>query len=251
MSGRGLRSSCRPGAMQRSMIPGRAGGVGPRKPGSVVILPALKALRVDRLDAVIISHADADNASGVHTVMEAMPVARVLVSESSRSDRLLHAALCRAADGWTWDGVSFRILHPFPRDRGSRNDRSCVLAIGGSGGGVLLLGDVESGGASLLVDRFGAALAAEVLIVPHHGSISSSTAAFADAVRPSFAVVSAGYRNRYGFPHVQVVARYRNRGARVLNTARQGGVSLEIRRHEIRVSTNRESGWDFWRSRGG
>lgn len=132
---------------------------GASEAGSVVILPALKALRVDRLDAVIISHADADHASGVHTVMEAMPVARVLVSESSRSDRLPHAALCRAADGWTWDGVSFRILHPFPRDRGSRNDRSCVLAIGGSGGGALLPGDVESGGESLLVDRYGAALA--------------------------------------------------------------------------------------------
>ncbi|MCZ6770386.1 MAG: DNA internalization-related competence protein ComEC/Rec2 [Proteobacteria bacterium] len=224
---------------------------GPSEAGSVVILPALKALGVDRLDAVIISHADADHASGAHAVIEAMPVQRILVSESHRSDPLPHAALCRAADGWTWDGVSFRILHPFPRDQGSRNDRSCVLAIDGSGGGALLPGDVESGGESLLLDRYGAALAAEILIVPHHGSISSSTAAFADAVRPAFAVVSAGYRNRYGFPHAQVVARYRNRGARVLNTAKQGAVRLEVGRHAIRVSTYRESGWGFWRSGGG
>ena len=106
-------------------------------------------------------------------------------------------------------------------------------------------------GESLLLDRYGAALAAEVLIVPHHGSVSSSTAAFADAVRPAFAVVSAGYRNRYGFPHGRVVARYRNRGARMLNTARQGAISIEVGRHAIRVTTYRESGWGFWRSGGG
>ena len=215
-----------------------------------MIVPGLMALRVARLDALIVSHADADadadHASGAAVVLQRFPTARVLVQQRAESA----AGLCSAPDAWLWDGVEFRLLHPFPQDEGSRNDRSCVLAITGRNGGALLPGDVELAGETLLGSRYGSELAADVLIVPHHGSRTSSSAAFVARVAPRYAVVSAGYRNRYGFPHPDVVARYRDIGAEVLNTAEQGALTVELRSDGIHVDAYRVSGWGFWRRLG-
>ncbi len=211
--------------------------------GSEVIVPALKALRVGRLDALIISHADADHASGAAAVLNLIPTTRVFVAERAGVGR----DLCRAPDMWRWDGVVFRMLHPFPGDAGSRNDRSCVLAIGGRGGRALLPGDVESTGEALLRTRYGHALAADIVIVPHHGSRTSSSSAFVAAVGPRYALVSAGYRNRYGFPNPEVIARYLEVGAEVLSTADSGALTVEVRADGIQVDAYRLSSWGFWR----
>ena len=218
--------------------------------GSEVVVPALKALRIGRLDALIISHADADHASGAGAVLNRIPTTRVLVAERAADGPDFATGLCRAPDTWAWDGVEFRLLHPAPQDAGSRNDRSCVLAIAGRDGRALLPGDVESSGEALLRARYGGELAADIVIVPHHGSRTPSSAAFVTTVAPRYAIVSAGYRNRYRFPHAEVVARYRDVGAEVLNTAEQGALTVEVSAEGIHVEGYRLSGWGFWK-RGG
>ena len=218
--------------------------------GSEVVVPALNALRVRRLDALIISHADADHASGAAAVLNRIPTTRVLVAERAVAGPDFATGLCRAPKTWTWDGVVFRLLHPAPQDAGSRNDRSCVLAIEGREGRALLPGDVESSGEALLRSRYGGELAADIVIVPHHGSRTSSSVAFVSTVAPRYAVVSAGYRNRYGFPHGEVVARYRDVGAEVLNTAEHGALTVEVSAEGIHVEAYRLSGWGFWKRLG-
>ncbi|KAB2900762.1 MAG: competence protein ComEC, partial [Burkholderiaceae bacterium] len=122
---------------------------------------------------------------------------------------------CLAGQRWQWDGVDFEVLHPQPADvqRAVRsNARSCVLRItAAQGGAALLVGDIEQAQEQALLAR-GAPLAADVLLVPHHGSKTSSSAAFIEAVAPRTALVQSGYRNRFGHPAPEVARRYRERG---------------------------------------
>jgi competence protein ComEC len=132
---------------------------------------------------------------------------------------------------WEWDGVAFEVLHPAPaayRDRRRENDRSCVIRVATSGGAALLAADIERLAEAELVARAGPALAADVLVVPHHGSRTSSIPAFVEAVSPAYALVSAGWRNRFNQPSPEVVARYRSRGALVLRTDLQGALRARL-----------------------
>jgi competence protein ComEC len=119
-----------------------------------------------------------------------------------------------AGQSWDWDGVHFEILHPQAADydRAAKpNAMSCVLRIANARSRVLLAGDIEKAQESALATT-PEQVRADVLLVPHHGSRTSSTAAFLDAVRPHVALVQAGYRNRFGHPAPDVVARYLARG---------------------------------------
>ena len=105
------------------------------------------------------------------------------------------------------------------------NDLSCVLRIDSAHGSALLTGDLEARGEALLL-REQAPLRADALLVPHHGSRTSSTPAFVAAVAPRVAIFTAGYRNRFGHPRAEVVARYERVGAALLRSDRQGAVTL-------------------------
>jgi competence protein ComEC len=125
--------------------------------------------------------------------------------------------------GWDWDGVRFEFLHPWDAsspDGAKPNTLSCVLRVQAHSGSVLLTGDIEAAQERALIARepVGGAsrLRADVLLVPHHGSNTSSTAEFLAAVAPRWAWVQAGYRNRYGHPAAVVVDRYKQRGIRML-----------------------------------
>jgi competence protein ComEC len=187
--------------------------------GEAIVVPYLRARGVRRLDRLLLSHGDIDHRGGVAAVRDAVPVAATLGVDQ--------AAPCRAGESWRWDGVDFRVLHPDgPRWRG--NDASCVLAVSGPGGRALLTGDIEAAAERHLVTTRGAALGADVLVVPHHGSASSSTAAFLDAVSPIYALVPAGWRNRWGFPAPAVTERLRATGATVRVSGRTGALRVEI-----------------------
>lgn len=187
--------------------------------GRAVVLPYLRAAGVTRLDTVVISHAGMDHRGGLGAVRAALPVGRLLAGDTERPPG---SEPCRRGQRWRWDGVSFRILHPaVPR---SGNDGSCVLRVAADGRSVLLTGDLEAVGE-------GALLAAgveptTVVVAPHHGSRTSSTPAFVAATAPAYVVFSTGYRNRYGFPDPVVAARYRAQGARLLDTAAAGAVTI-------------------------
>ncbi|MCZ2105715.1 MAG: DNA internalization-related competence protein ComEC/Rec2, partial [Burkholderiales bacterium] len=195
--------------------------------GQQVLVPLLQSTG-ERLDRLVLSHGDSDHIGGAAAVIAQQPHADVL--GSIPADHPLQAlrpiAPCRAGQAWQWDGVRFAVLHPgelpiegaaSPRGLPT-NARSCVLRINAEGGvAALLTGDIERAQEQQLVQS-GAPLAADVLVVPHHGSKTSSSDAFLDAVQPATALVQAGYRNRFGHPAPPVVQRYEERGIALVNT---------------------------------
>ena len=200
-----------------------------------MLLPLLRARGERRIDALVLSHRDSDHVGGAAAVLAGLPVG-VLRSSLTDDHALLAAAQargvshsrCVAGQAWDWDGVHFEFLHPLAEDHQrdlKPNALSCVLRVqsggAGPGRGVLLTGDIEAPQEAALLQR-GAALRSDVLIVPHHGSRTSSTAAFLDAVAPRTAVVQAAYRSRYGHPAPDVMARYAERGIAVVRSDRCG-----------------------------
>ncbi len=199
---------------------------GPRHPGGFdagarVVLPYLRRRALRALDAAIVSHGDLDHAGGWPAVGAAMPVAALLSSAP-----LAGSAPCARGHRWRWDGVEFEILHPAAGSGGRDNDRSCVLRVAGAGGSALLTGDVEASAERDLVAR--GLAPADVLVAPHHGSRTSSSAAFVAAVAPRHVLIPAGWRNRFGFPHPEVLARYRARGSEPVVVGVAGATRVEL-----------------------
>ncbi|MEO8746476.1 MAG: DNA internalization-related competence protein ComEC/Rec2 [Rhodanobacter sp.] len=194
--------------------------------GEAVVVPSLHALGLNQVDMLMISHADNDHAGGARAVASAFPAAGRYSGESARMPVPMRP--CLAGQAWQWDGVRFSVLNPRAGQAPeSRNDRSCVLLVEGSHGRLLLTGDISSKSEPLVAD-VAAAAAPVVLLVPHHGSNSASSKGFIEALKPPFAVVSAGWRNRFRHPRPEVVARYREAGVPLLNTAELGAVPLEF-----------------------
>ncbi len=202
--------------------------------GARIVVPYLRGEGVRRLDGLVISHADDDHAGGARSLARARAPPWMLSSlpeGDARHGFVPASRPCIAGLRWDWDGVAFEILHPAAealRDRRRENDRSCVLRVATAAGAVLLAGDIERRAEAELVAREGGRLRAHALLVPHHGSRSSSTPAFVAAVAPSLAIVSAGWRNRFRQPSPEVEARYREQGARVLRTDLEGALRLAL-----------------------
>lgn len=195
----------------------------------MVVLPFLRSRGVVELQKVILSHADLDHAGGIGSVVEALPVAQVLVGELLAASPVAQQP-CVAGDRWTWDGVAFVVLHPRRDSPWRGNDASCVLEISAGDHRVLLTGDIEAPVEQLL-RHHGVFNHTHAVVVPHHGSRTSSTAALVDATRPRLAIVSAGHDNRWGFPKQDVTERWQRSGAILLNTATDGAISQRICRH--------------------
>ena len=198
--------------------------------GTRVLLPLLRAQAARRIDLLMLSHRDADHVGGAAALMAALPVTALWSSlEAShplRAGKVPHTR-CEAGQQWQWDGVSFVVLHPLAADYErpglKPNAMSCVLRVTDAAGNRLLLtGDIEAEQEQRLVATDAAALRSSVLVVPHHGSKTSSTAAFLDAVAPQVAVMQAGYRNRYGHPAPPVLARYAEHGIAIVRSDRCG-----------------------------
>lgn len=184
--------------------------------GRSVVVPYLLAQDIRRIDALVLSHGDNDHAGGVDAVRGLLAVDRVIGTADGEP--------CVDGLSWQWDGVAFRFLHP---DDGawSPNNRSCVLHIDGDFD-VLLPGDIERGAEARLLRAHRAVLSADLLLSPHHGSGTSSTAAFIDAASPQVVVHPAGWRSRYGHPRGDVVGRYAEAGVRQHVTGVEGAVRI-------------------------
>jgi competence protein ComEC len=199
--------------------------------GSRVILPYLRARGIDRLDAMVISHSDMDHSGGARSLMNALEIGWVASSlplgHALRDTRHVD---CVAGQRWARDGVQFEFLHPLVSDREASkpNARSCTLKISFGEHAVLLTGDIEAPQERALLQRAAEQLRADVLLAPHHGSGTSSTPQFLDAVAPKMAVFQVGYRNRYRHPKPSVLERYHERGIEVLRSDRSGAVSVRI-----------------------
>lgn len=187
--------------------------------GEAIVVPYLRSRGIRHLDKLVLSHGDIDHRGGVEAVREAIPVEMTLGVDQTRP--------CRAGQHWRWDGVAFRVLHSDGSDwRG--NDASCVLRVSGRGGDALLTGDIEAAAERHLVAEYGDALDSDVLIVPHHGSASSSTVSFLDAVHPDYALVPAGWRNRWDFPASEVRSRLRAVGAETFVSGQAGALRVDV-----------------------
>ncbi len=194
--------------------------------GEAVVVPYLTAIGSERVDRLILSNGDQDHSGGVEAVLRRMNVERVFSSEPERIgvDGVRH---CGRATPWEWDGVRFELIHPVS-SRWRGNNGSCVLRVEGSGGALLIPGDIERGAEFHLLRTNRAKLAADVVVVPHHGSSTSSSQGFVEAVGSRYALVSTGYRNRFGFPKKEVVTRWRRQGAAVLDTGAGGAIELHL-----------------------
>ena len=205
--------------------------------GNRIVAPMLRATGVRALDVLVVSHQDSDHSGGALSLLQTVPVG-ALASSLSAENAIVSAQRARGADAqrclagarWTWDGVEFNTLYPFESTYSEpgikTNDLSCVIRVGGAGGSVLLTGDIEARAESALLAHDAPALRSDLLIVPHHGSRTSSTPGFIAAVRPAVAVYTPGYRNRFGHPRPEGVARYAAAGIRAYRTDYDGALSF-------------------------
>jgi len=209
--------------------------------GERVVIPTLRALAVRRLDKIIISHGDNDHAGGAAAVANVFPPDQWLVPPGLEWPT---AAPCHHEVSWQWDDVHFSFLHPDMHFPYLKNESSCVLRIESMHGVVLLTGDIGRVIEERLVKHQAAQLAADVVLVPHHGSHGSSHPGFISATKPRLALISAGYANRFGHPRPEVIQRWHDNNAEVLTTAHSGAVWVWLDARGLSVREQRQ-----WRSR--
>ena len=213
---------------------------------SRVVLPYLSTQGITRLDRLVLSHSDIDHSGGAARILEALDVSTILAGEpDTLSDG--RAAGCRRGQAWRWDGVEFRVLHPPGNGRFAGNDSSCVILVEAGDARLLLTGDIESGVERALAAR-GVPGPIHVVTVPHHGSKTSSSTAFVRFVAADTALVSAGYRNRWGLPRRDVVQRWQDAGSAVLVTSRDGAIGARLcdRAGIVQLSGNRQQSRRLW-----
>jgi competence protein ComEC len=216
--------------------------------GNRIVVPFLRGEGIPKLDGVVISHADDDHSGGAASIARSRDPPWLLTSVASASP--LHEAFersirCEAGQRWSWDGVDFVVVHPHAdayeagvkRARGAskprkENDRSCVLRVATAGAAALLTGDAEARSEAEMLARDTALLRANVLVIPHHGSKTSSTPAFIDAVHPEVGILSVGHRNRFHHPAPAVVARYVERGVPLRRTDEEGELRVVLPANE-------------------
>jgi len=201
--------------------------------GQLVVVPFLRARGIRNLDRVVVSHDDDDHKGGAGSVLVLMGAGAVTLGPSLPADALdgsraqLIRDTCRRGEAWSWNGVGFRWVHPgnvgYQRD----NDSSCVLLVSAGGHTALVTGDIEAEAERDMV-RAGALAAVDVVVVPHHGSRTSSTQDFVTTVRPRWAVYAVGHRNRWNFPVRGVVERWEQVGARGVRTSDSGAITFEL-----------------------
>jgi competence protein ComEC len=199
--------------------------------GHRVLVPLLQALNT-RLDTVVLSHRDMDHVGGASAVLTMQRQAELLssIEDGNLLQSLRPVQRCVAGQHWDWDGVTFDILHPQAADYGTNiqpNALSCVLRISNGARSALLAGDIEQAQEARLVAGVEDALRAQVLLVPHHGSKTSSSAAFLGAVAPVVGIVQSGYRNRFGHPAPVVLERLHAAGIRVVDSPHCGAFTWQ------------------------
>jgi competence protein ComEC len=219
--------------------------------GHRVLVPLLRALDV-RVDKLMLSHRDTDHIGGALAVLAMQPQAELVssIEDDHELQSVRRATRCTAGQHWRWDGVDFDVLHPRADDYDAANKSnamSCTLRISNGVQSALLAGDIEQAQEARLVGD-GAPLKVDVLLVPHHGSKTSSSAAFLDAVQPQFALVQAGYRNRFGHPAEPVLLRYAERHIRVIDSPHCGAASWQSAQPQ-EVQCQRAQALRYWHHR--
>ena len=223
--GQGLALVARHGNATLVYDTGAGDPAGPNM-ATAVIIPFLERQGVEAIDLLVLSHADNDHASGGLAMHRRFRIRETWVGEPVEQ-ALPGLEPCRTGQSRRWGELAISVLWPWD-EAGAGNNRSCVLRLDFQGLRILLPGDIEASVEQRLVRRDRAALAAQVLLVPHHGSRTSSSTALLNAVQPELALLSRGYRNRFAHPHPAVSRRLAALGLPICDTAEQGAVHLRL-----------------------
>ena len=221
--------------------------------GNRILVSSLRATGISKLDGLILTHDDTDHTGGAASVMQAMPIGWVSSSLPDGHPLLQQTAdkrRCINGQSWQWDGVQFEMLHPdaasYGKERISKNNRGCVLRISIGKEHILLAADIEKESEQQLLEEHADKLPAGLLVVPHHGSKTSSTDEFIAAVRPGYAVFTAGYLNRFGHPKQEVVQRYARSGAKLLRSDEDGAILVEMNAQGLQLELYRKTHRRYW-----
>lgn len=232
--------------------------------GNRIIVPYLRAAGIRHLDGMLISHDDNDHSGGAASILRAMPVAQLYSSlpdghplilaymeanTQQQANPPVHQR-CHVGQSWQWDGVRFEMLHPAEADhetaRKSDNDKSCVLRVTSRYGRLLIAGDIERDAENTLLDSE-YALNSDVLIAPHHGSKTSSSSAFVEAVNPAAVIFTSGYHNKFRHPHPKVVERFEAAGSKIYRSDQDGAVLIDFDPESgVRLTSWREQNKRYW-----
>lgn len=202
--------------------------------GSRIIVPYLRGEGVRQLDGMVVSHNDADHSGGMLSVLSQIPVKWLASSFPADAEVLGNQKHlpCFAGQAWQWDGVHFEMLHPsfgsYENTEIKDNNRSCVLRISSLYGSLLLVGDIEKESEAELLENEMDKLGSDVLVVPHHGSKTSSTPEFIAAVNPQVSIFTVGYLNRFGHPKTQIWNRYQQAQSRLFRSDQDGAVLIDF-----------------------
>jgi competence protein ComEC len=211
--------------------------------GSAIVVPFLRQQQITRLNAVVASHDNLDHVGGMPSVLSVYPAKR----RYSSAGFYAGSEPCAAGASWQWDEVRFSFLYPAPGNAGTDNNDSCVLKIESRFGSALLTGDIEREAERRLLEKAKASMhGVDVLLVPHHGSRTSSTEEFIQSIDPALAIISAGYLNRFKHPHPQVVKRYAAHNVRLLNTADSGWIKINFDQQGVNAISWREIYKRYW-----
>ncbi|WP_028468783.1 DNA internalization-related competence protein ComEC/Rec2 [Neptunomonas japonica] len=209
------------------------------------VLPYLKLKGIESIDKLIVSHDDNDHAGGVSKVVE---MVRIGAIESGMPDAInITAQRCQEGVSWQWDGVEFSYIHPKPSLSASDNDRSCVLEVRSKACSLLVTGDASVRIEEKVLANSKVNAPIHWLVAGHHGSRTSTGLVFLEAYKPENTLISAGFLNRYGHPHEEVVSRIKAVGSQVFRTDQQGAIILdETTDDECRVQTWRQKEKRYW-----
>ena len=243
--------------------------------GTRTLVPGLRALGIRKLDSLVISHADSDHAGGLVAVMQALPVGTLFSSFSFQEwlgralppkapatlrNRPGESRFCERGHRWGWDGVQFEFLHPAPvqptikssqvsKTKPSKNAQSCVLHVQGSHHSALLPGDIGVKQEQLLLEQHASGLTADLVVVAHHGSDTSSSPHFVQQLRAQHAIVQTGYLNRFGHPHAAIKQRWLEAEAKFWQTDRHGALLATSRPEGLTVQAYSQLRQRYWHQR--
>lgn len=231
--------------------------------GEDIIVPFLQSRNIEVIDLLVVSHGDSDHAGGIQGLLSTIPAKRILTSSEAAVNPVLQDLKARryardesvevmlCSRGWRWarDNVRFTVWHPFPGLPYLGNDSSCVVRVESAAGSLLLPGDITmTAELGLLADP----LSSDLLIAPHHGSTTSSSAAFINLVRPAWVVFTAGFKNPFDFPREAVQRRYADAHIQQASTFDTGMITYEFRQNApLRMLGYRASNPRWWRKKPG
>jgi competence protein ComEC len=209
-----------------------------------VLLPFLQESRTRKLDTLVISHSDSDHSSNIKSLLARYPTNTIYTGDINK---IKNSSQCHKGIKWRWDNIDFRFLSPNLHQKHKKdNNNSCVLKISSSKYSILITSDIEKEIEKKLI-KDNIDLQTDILLVPHHGSKTSSTVEFLQKTKPRYAIVSAGYKNKFHHPSIKILKRYQDFNIPILNTAYQGAIMASIK-DEIKITTHRQNTPRFWHS---